>query len=140
MPDNQHFSDGTGASSASDEVGPGRRHVRQRRHGTRTALIVLGALVAVICLGGLAAVVAFRQSLDDNIEKLADPFAGIQNRPAPAPSDPAVPDEAVNILVLGSDSRISAGDPSQWEAGAQRTDAIMLVHLPADRKIGRAHV
>nr|WP_051876482.1 LCP family protein [Cellulosimicrobium sp. MM] len=40
----------------------------------------------------------------------------------------------MNFLVLGSDSRISAGDPSQWEAGAQRTDAIMLVHLPADRQ------
>jgi LCP family protein required for cell wall assembly len=40
----------------------------------------------------------------------------------------------VNILMLGSDSRVSAGDPSQWAAGAQRTDAIMLLHLTADRK------
>jgi LCP family protein required for cell wall assembly len=40
---------------------------------------------------------------------------------------------AVNLLVFGSDSRISAGDPTQWVAGAQRTDAIMLVHIPEDR-------
>jgi LCP family protein required for cell wall assembly len=42
------------------------------------------------------------------------------------------------VLLLGSDSRISAGDPEQWQAGAQRTDTIMLVHLPADR--GAAYV
>jgi LCP family protein required for cell wall assembly len=96
--------------------------------------VVVGVLLLLICLGGVAAVVAFRQTLDRNIEKLEDPFASIQDRPDPAPSDPAFPDEAVNILVLGSDSRISAGDPSQWKAGAQRTDAIMLVHLPADRQ------
>ncbi|GAA3218556.1 LCP family protein [Oerskovia jenensis] len=117
-----------------DDRRPGRRRARAGRRGSRTALVVLGALVAVICLGGFAAVVAFRQSLDRNIEKLADPFADLTDRPAPAPTDPDLPDEAVNILVLGSDSRISAGDPSQWKAGAQRTDAIMLVHLPADRK------
>jgi LCP family protein required for cell wall assembly len=37
-------------------------------------------------------------------------------------------------LVVGSDSRISAGDPTQWKKGGQRTDAIMLVHIPADRR------
>ncbi|WP_321575458.1 LCP family protein [Oerskovia douganii] len=134
MSDNELLPVGTESTPGSGDVGAGRRHVRKRRHGTRTALIVLGALVAVLCLGGVAAVVAFRNNLDSNIEKLADPFEGIQNRPEAAPSDPALPNEAVNILVLGSDSRISAGDPSQWKAGAQRTDAIMLVHLPADRK------
>jgi len=125
-----------GAASVPGPGGRGRRpaDVRRRGHGTRTALIVLGALVVVVCAGGLAAVVLFRQGLDRNIEKLADPFEGVQDRPAAAPSDPAASDEAVNILVLGSDSRISGGDPAQWEAGAQRTDAIMLVHLPADRE------
>ena len=36
--------------------------------------------------------------------------------------------------MLGSDSRISAGDPSQWEIGAQRTDAIMIVQVSGDRE------
>lgn len=134
MSGNELLPVGTESTPDPRDVGPGRRHVRRRRNRTRTTLIVLGALVAVICLGGFAAVVAFRQSLDQNIEKLTDPFVDIKDRPAPAPTNPDVPDEAVNILVLGSDSRISAGDPSQWQAGAQRTDAIMLVHLPADRK------
>ena len=118
MSDNELLPVGTESTPGSGDVGAGRRHVRKRRRGARTALIVLGTLVAVLCLGGVAAVVAFRNSLDNNIEKLADPFEGIQNRPEAAASDPALPDEAVNILVLGSDSRISAGDPSQWKAGA----------------------
>jgi len=46
---------------------------------------------------------------------------------------PAAAAVAMNLLVFGSDSRISAGDPSQWQAGAQRTDSIMFVHIPADR-------
>ncbi|WP_318244123.1 LCP family protein [Oerskovia rustica] len=134
MSGNEQLPVGTESTPDPRDVSPGRRHVRKRKNRTRTTLIVLGALVAVICLGGFAAVVAFRQSLDQNIEKLADPFADIKDRPAPAPTNPDASNEAVNILVLGSDSRISAGDPSQWQAGAQRTDAIMLVHLPADRK------
>ncbi|WP_418275989.1 LCP family protein [Isoptericola jiangsuensis] len=98
------------------------------------------ALIAVVCLVALLGGVAFgglwwfQQRLDANVEKLGDPFAAVSDRPEPAPSDPAEELGDVNILVLGSDSRISAGDPSQWEAGAQRTDAIMLVHLPADRE------
>ncbi|PFG44318.1 LytR family transcriptional attenuator [Isoptericola jiangsuensis] len=91
-------------------------------------------LLALLGGAGYGALVWFQKSLDANVEKLGDPFAEITDRPDPAPSDPEAELADVNILVLGSDSRISAGDPSQWEAGAQRTDAIMLVHLPADRK------
>src|SRR5699024_11184210 len=43
-------------------------------------------------------------------------------------------DDPVNILVLGSDSRISAGDPTQWQAGGQRTDAIMIAQVSGDRE------
>ncbi|QAY63610.1 LytR family transcriptional regulator [Xylanimonas allomyrinae] len=110
-------------------------HLRPRSTSpTAKALTALGILVLVLGGAGFGAALWFQNSLDGNIERIGDPFAGIPGRPAPAPSDPSEPDEAVNILVLGSDSRISAGDPSQWEAGAQRTDAIMLVHLPADRQ------
>lgn len=112
-----------------------RRHARgEGANGTRRALSVTLVLVLLLGAGGLGAAWWFQQRLDANIERLDDPFAGVTDRPEPAPSDPEQKHDAVNILVLGSDSRISAGDPSQWEAGAQRTDAIMLAHLPADRK------
>jgi LCP family protein required for cell wall assembly len=112
-----------------------RRHVARRdRSATRRALAVVGVLVLVLFAGGVGAALWFQNQLDSNIERFGDPFDGVAARPEAAPDDPEKPLEAVNLLVLGSDSRISAGDPSQWEAGAQRTDAIMLVHLSEDRE------
>lgn len=40
----------------------------------------------------------------------------------------------VNILILGSDSRTSAGDPTKWEAEAQRTDTIMILQISPETK------
>jgi len=113
---------------------PTHSRPRRRRSTTARALTVVGVLVLVLAGAGVGALLWFQHSLNRNIERLGDPFADIAERPAPAPEDPSAPHEAVNILVLGSDSRSSAGDPSQWRQGAQRTDAIMLVHLPADRQ------
>ena len=117
----------------SPEPRADRRHARRRRGG-RTALVVLVSLDAVLGLAGVGGAGWVARPRDGNIEKLADPFEGLENRPDPAPSDPEGASEAVTVLVLGYDSRIAGGGPSQWEAGAQRTDAIMLVHLPADRQ------
>jgi len=47
---------------------------------------------------------------------------------------PAGQEAATNILVLGTDSRTRASDPSQWAEGAQRTDAIMILQISGDRK------
>lgn len=109
----------------------GRPKTRDRR-----ALIIALSLITVLVAGGAVGVWVIQKRLTSNIEYLGDPFAALPNRPVvPTPAaDAPAEATAMNILVVGSDSRISAGDPSQWEAGAQRTDAIMLVHLPADRK------
>ncbi len=112
-----------------------------RRSRSRRALVVALSLVAVLALGGVVGVWAVQNRLAGNVEHIGDPFADLTDRPPAAPGAAGSGEEggaaaregALNILVVGSDSRISAGDPSQWEAGAQRTDAIMLVHLPADR-------
>ena len=111
---------------------------RRRDHRRlRITLIALAALVGLL----LAGVVAVAVLLDRNIERLGDPFSDLPTRPAPMvvpdAGDPEGPSgEPVTILVLGTDSRISAGDPTQWERGAQRTDVMMLVHLPADGASG----
>lgn len=104
-----------------------------RRRGRRRWLYVLVSLLVVIGLGTAGGAFFVRHKLasyDANIVRFQDPTTSIPEAARPAP--PA--NDALNLLLLGSDSRISAGDPSQWVAGAQRTDAIMLVHLPADRK------
>ncbi|MBR6459427.1 MAG: LCP family protein [Actinomycetaceae bacterium] len=40
----------------------------------------------------------------------------------------------INFLILGSDSRTSAGDPTKWEAEAQRTDTIMILQISPETK------
>lgn len=109
--------------------------VRERRAGRRALVVALAALgglvlVVVLALGGGAL------WLDSRVERFGDPFTAIPEEGRPTRPAPVVAAdrEPLNVLVLGSDSRISAGDPSQWEAGAQRTDAIMLVHLDGDRE------
>jgi LCP family protein required for cell wall assembly len=69
---------------------------------------------------------------DRNIQRFGDPFKAIPQTQRPARAAAAT--GAMNILLLGSDSRIDAGNPKQWSVGAQRTDAIMVVHVQADRK------
>lgn len=106
---------------------------RPRRRGRLAVLIALGLLFA-LAAAAIGTLWYLQNRLDNSIERVEDPFDGLTNRPSPTPSEEEEDTEpAVNFLVLGSDSRISAGDPDQWSYGAQRTDSIMLVHIPGDR-------
>lgn len=98
---------------------------------TIVALSLAGLLV--VGAGVVAGAVLWA---DSRIERIGDPFAGLDaaERPTVAPEVERGVGAPLNILVLGSDSRISAGDPDNWEMGAQRTDAIMIVHVAADRR------
>lgn len=125
----------------SREVGmagepPRRRRDRRRFLGgwPRWAKVVavLTAAAVVVGVGFEVAVSQWKKSLDQNIERIGDPFQAIPKTER-ATVDPVAGD-AMNILLLGSDSRISAGNPQDWVSGAQRTDAIMVLHLAADRK------
>jgi LCP family protein required for cell wall assembly len=113
---------------------PSSRHTAPPKRKRRW-LIVLSVFAAVGLLftgGGYLVLNRVTSGWDENIERIGDPFKSIPDSSRPQ-TDPNAGD-AVNILMLGSDSRVSAGDPTQWAVGAQRTDAIMLLHLPADRK------
>ena len=143
MRDEQGNSD-IGAGSGAPTPAP-RKRLRDR-----WVLMSALSLLLVVVVGVVTGLVVLTRSLEANIEYIGDPFADLPSRPTNTPEPvqpgpegegdgtgegvlpPQDPDEAMNILVVGSDSRISAGDPTQWAAGAQRTDAIMLVHLPAD--------
>jgi LCP family protein required for cell wall assembly len=100
---------------------------------SRRALVISLCVLLGIGAVGAGGVWGLQQWLSARVETFADPFADLPDRPAvAAPAPDAAGAAPMNLLVLGSDSRISAGDPSQWAAGAQRTDTMMLVHLPAD--------
>jgi LCP family protein required for cell wall assembly len=104
-----------------------------RRH--RRWLFILAAVVVLLGAlagGGLFAVRQAVNGYDHNIERFADPFKQIPGTDRPTRSN--IGGDAMNVLLLGSDSRIDAGNPNQWSYGAQRTDAIMLVHVQAQRK------
>ena len=127
--------DAKAASSGADTTSARSAGSALRRpgRGWRIALLSVLAIFLVLTLatGGLALWV--RHSIASGIEFIADPFAGIPAR-APQQKVAAGEEPAVNILVLGTDSRTSASDPSQWKEGAQRTDAIMIVQVSGDRK------
>ena len=127
--------DAKAASSGADTTSARSAGSALRRpgRGWRIALLSVLAIFLVLTLatGGLALWV--RHSIASGIEFIADPFAGIPTR-APQQQVAAGEEPAVNILVLGTDSRTSASDPSQWKEGAQRTDAIMIVQVSGDRK------
>ncbi|GGH90777.1 LCP family protein [Arthrobacter liuii] len=58
--------------------------------------------------------------------------------PPPPQPIPELPPAAMNVLVIGSDSRGNARDEAAHtaatgEASDQRSDSLMLVHVPADR-------
>ena len=127
--------DAEAASSGADTTSARSAGSALRRpgRGWRIALLSVLAIFLVLTLatGGLALWV--RHSIASGIEFIADPFVGIPAR-APQQKVAAGEEPAVNILVLGTDSRTSASDPSQWKEGAQRTDAIMIVQVSGDRK------
>lgn len=108
------------------------------RSRSKLALIIALSLVGVLVLGAAGVVLYLQHRIDDRIERFADPFEELgEDRPAASDDDADSEDEIgdpVNILVLGSDSRISAGDPNQWEVGGQRTDAIMIAQVSGDRE------
>lgn len=110
-----------------------RTRSRPRRQTvTLVVLVVLVVVAGLVAALALAADITVRERYDSRIERFDDPTRSIPEE-SRAPEATGVAQGARTYLLLGSDSRISAGDPSRWEAGAQRTDAIMLVHLPADR-------
>jgi LCP family protein required for cell wall assembly len=128
------------------------------RHPWRIAVGVLGtALLVIVTAGGVYAFTLTRAF--DSTEKISNAFPAEESRPpaaqgspgsqaepgtvaatdAPAPVDPsaalgAVPaGQAQNILLLGSDTRGATGK-SLADIRGERSDTIMVVHVPADRK------
>jgi LCP family protein required for cell wall assembly len=113
----------------------GSRHQGRGRRGRtgRLWLVATGVVLVVVATAGVGAWLVVHRTTSTwgrQVTRISSPFAAVPTRPAVDTSAGT----ALNILVLGSDSRVSAGDPRQWAAGAERTDAIMIVHVTSDRK------
>ena len=103
------------------------RTPRRRRRGTR---VLVGALITVVALAAVSTgtFVLYQRHLDKNIDRIGNPFQALPEKARPKPAPPG----ATNILMLGSDRRISAA-PGEWVDAGQHTDSIMIGHVPADR-------
>ncbi|WP_315094683.1 LCP family protein [uncultured Cellulomonas sp.] len=102
----------------------------RRSHRARNALIaVLGSLVLLLVVATAGALLVAGM-LDNRVERFADPFAGLTDRPAPVASGGERP---MTILVLGSTDDVRTEDGQGWAAAAAQTDVVLLAHVAADR-------
>jgi LCP family protein required for cell wall assembly len=108
------------------------RHQKKSRR-KKIWQITLGSVLSLVLLGvGVGGVGAYKLSrtFDDQVATIDNVFPSASARPA-APEGVAA--KAQNILVLGSDSRGEL-NTSIDDLTGQRSDVIMVVHIPADRK------
>ena len=105
---------------------------KKKRKGWKITVIILTSLL-VLVIAIAAAIGIFANRAINSMQSFGNPFEGIDNRPSAAPVESGE-ESPVNVLIMGSDSRISAGDPNDWQFGAQRTDALMLIQISGDRE------
>lgn len=101
----------------------------------RRFAIILAGVVVVAALAAFGTGLVIVDQLNE-IPRIPA-FEGLDE--TKRPSKPAASAESVTMLLVGSDSRAAhgttgtrAGEPT-WKYGAQRTDTIMLAHIPANR-------
>ena len=104
---------------------------KRKGKGKHTVLKVVAVSVVVLGLvTGLAVTYAYRH-LNGNIN--TENYTGAFVEPPPEKPQSTGPQEPLNILVMGSDTREGAGNNIDNETGAG-SDTTILVHLSGDRK------
>jgi LCP family protein required for cell wall assembly len=95
----------------------------------RRLLFIVGILTGVallLCGGGAIAVRLYVGSVENRVGRV-DAFTDLPEETRPSKAAP----KAMNILLLGSDSRALRDEPEN--EGSARTDTIIVVHIPASR-------
>ncbi len=111
----------------------GKRGRSRKRHTTRNVL--LGFLAIFLVAATIAGIFVFNvaRSFDSKSQKIAQAFPQETLRPVKPTEGPAA--SAMNILLLGSDSRVDSVNMAEaGVASDQRSDTMMWVHIPADHK------
>jgi LCP family protein required for cell wall assembly len=100
-----------------------RNKRRPRRHSRITiVLVTLGVVVSLVVVGGALSVYLTFRSDWDHIQRVNVLPDLSKNRP---PVDP----NALNILLIGSDSRAGANVKFGAEVVGQRSDTVMVLHI-----------
>ncbi len=96
-------------------------------------LIALLALLVVAVSATAAIFFGVRHSINSQIKHVDVSVSKLstsqtpQSGPQSSASGPGT-----TFLILGSDSRQSGGDPTNWQAGAQRSDVLIVAQIEAD--------
>lgn len=125
------------SDDASDEARGAGTHRRKNffaRHKVLTSFLVLIGLL----VGGVAGFAFYLNSKLSNVETYVSKIDSKDRVPKADPPAGQSGPPATNILMLGADATsgesiaelVKAG---KWDPGAMRSDAMMLVHIPADR-------
>ena len=105
------------------------------RRFSRARILLIAFCVVAVSVTGTAYYLG--QQLVAPIDRIEGVFTDLEDRPAKPTTGPAA--EAVNILLLGTDRRsdvATTGDRARaaaWVPGAQRSDAMLLLHIDGDR-------
>ncbi|MFJ8162896.1 LCP family protein [Streptomyces sp. NPDC096136] len=127
--------DGAGIPDGAGAAAGGGRPPRGRRRRRLLRWIGLGAVLLV--LAGTAAGWWLYAKLDGNITEDTSAAAELRRYERERPAHFA--SGAQNLLLIGSDSRSGTGNAGYGQdGGTQRSDTVILLHLPADRRSATA--
>ena len=123
--DPEQADDGGSRPSAT---GPSTRR-RRRARGLVVVLVGLLAVVLVAVAAGASYVATVSHSVSENLRRADELPPDLPTGPgqAPRPTRAAAAGDAVNYVLLGSDSRTS-------QASQGRSDVLMVLHLAGDRR------
>lgn len=116
------------ASEVSTERDAVKARSSRRRRRRKFAVVFFIGLV-ILALVATGSVYFYANRIVGQVDRIPDAF---EIPDAQRPADESTGD--LNILLAGSDARASGASASEWAPGASRTDAIMLLHIDADRE------
>lgn len=102
---------------------------RKKRHTGRNVFLVFFAVVLIGALAAGGYVYNLAHSFNNGTHTLEHVFPDDAKRPAKSADG-----KAVNILLMGSDTRGNLGDLQNEGPTGERSDTMMLMHIPADHK------
>ncbi len=112
------------ATHADEPQGRGPRRRRARRD-TRRRRVAIVLTVVVVLVGLGAGAVWWR--LNGNITRIDVSGSLSSDRPS-------LPDGPLNILLIGSDTRVGQDQPDSGSVSGARSDTTLVAHLSADRQ------
>jgi LCP family protein required for cell wall assembly len=120
-------------SESTEDRAAGAASGAPKRRGDRTShtvgAVVLASVVVLALVTGLSVVFLYRH-LNGNLT-VEDVSSALGERPDKLDAGPQDP---INVLVMGSDTRDCDGCALDQETGAEASDTTILMHLSADRE------